>query len=173
VIKNERQYRITKAHAEKFRATLTELAGTPRPKNVHPKLWEAQKAGLKSQLQDLEAELHEYETLKTGGFKILELDSLEGLPKVLIHARIAAGLTQEDLAARLGVKPHRSNVMKPAIIRQQASHGFARLRACSVYVFAKACSWSKTDGAVHEVRVRSEGTQPSDDGQAPRPCASL
>jgi hypothetical protein len=31
------------------------------------KLWEAQTAGLKSQLQDLEAELQEYETLKTGG----------------------------------------------------------------------------------------------------------
>lgn len=47
MIKNERQHRITIAHAEKFRATLNELAGTPRPKNVHPKLWEAQKAGLK------------------------------------------------------------------------------------------------------------------------------
>ena len=56
MIKNERQHRITRAHAEKFRATLKELAATPRPKNVHPKLWEAQKAGLKSQLQDLEAE---------------------------------------------------------------------------------------------------------------------
>ena len=66
------------------------MAATPRPKNVHPKLWEAQKAGLRSQLRDLVAELHEYETLKTGGPKILELDSLEGLPKVLIQARIAA-----------------------------------------------------------------------------------
>jgi ribosome-binding protein aMBF1 (putative translation factor) len=104
VIKNERQHRITKAQAEKFRATLHELAASPRPKHIHPKLWEAQRAGVKSQLQDLEAELREYETLKTGGHRILELDALEGLPKVLIQARIAAGLTQEDLAARLGVK---------------------------------------------------------------------
>jgi hypothetical protein len=74
------------------------LAATPRPKNVHPKLWEAQKVGLKSQLQDLEAELQEYEALKTGGPKVLELDSLDGLPKVLIQARIAAGWTQGDLA---------------------------------------------------------------------------
>jgi ribosome-binding protein aMBF1 (putative translation factor) len=105
VIKNERQQRITKAHAEKFRATLNELTATPRPKGIHPKLWEAQKNGLKSQLEDLDAELREYETLKAGnGPKILELDSLEGLPKVLIQARISAGLTQEDLAARLGVR---------------------------------------------------------------------
>jgi ribosome-binding protein aMBF1 (putative translation factor) len=105
VIKNERQYRITQAHAAKFRATLNELATTSRPKNVHPKLWEAQKAGLQSQLRDLEAELKEYESLKSGGPKTLELDSLDALPKVLIQARIAAGLTQEDLAARLGLKP--------------------------------------------------------------------
>ena len=125
MIKNERQHRITRSHAEKFRATLDELAATPRPKNVHPKLWEAQKAGLKSQLQDLEAELQEYETLKTGGPKIFELDSLEGLPKVLIQARIAAGWTQEDLAVRLGVKPQQ-------IQRYEASDyqtaSFARLR---------------------------------------------
>ena len=125
MIKNERQHRITKANAEKFRATLDELAAMPRPKNVHPQPWEAQKAGLKSQLQDLEAELQEYETLKTGGPKILELDSLEGLPKVLIQVRIAAGWTQEDLAARLGVKPQQ-------IQRYEASDyqtvSFARLR---------------------------------------------
>ena len=125
MIKNERQHRITKAHAGKFRATLNGLAATPRPKHVHPKLWEAQRAGLKSQLQDLEAELHEYEILKAGDPKILELDSLEGLPKVLIQARIAAGLTQEDLAARLGVKPQQ-------IQRYEASDyqtaSFARLR---------------------------------------------
>jgi ribosome-binding protein aMBF1 (putative translation factor) len=105
VIKNERQYRITQAHVAKFRATLNELATAPRPKNIHPKLWEAQKAGVQSQLRDLEAELHGYESLKSGGPKTVELDSLDALPKVLIQARIAAGLTQRELAARLGVKP--------------------------------------------------------------------
>ncbi len=105
MIKNERQYRITRAHAAKFRTTLNELTTMSRPKNVHPKLWEAQRAGVHSQLRDLEAELREYVRLKSGGPKILDLDSLDALPKVLIEARIAAGLTQEDLAARLGLKP--------------------------------------------------------------------
>jgi len=105
VIKNERQYRITQSWAAKFRASLEELKTKPRPKNVHPKMWEAQKAGIQSQLRDLEEELREYESLKAGAPKTLELDSLDALPKVLIQARIAAGLTQEDLAARLGLKP--------------------------------------------------------------------
>ena len=105
MIKNERQYRITQAWAKKFRASLRELTSQPRPKAVHPKMWEAQKAGIQSQLRNLEEEHHEYESLKTGGPKTLELDSLDALPKVLIQARIAAGLTQEDFAARLGLKP--------------------------------------------------------------------
>lgn len=105
MIKNERQYRITQAWVKKFRASLKELTTTSRPKEVHPKLWAAQKAGVQSQLRELEAELREYERLKSGGQTILELDSLDALPKVLIQARIAAGLTQEDLAARLGLKP--------------------------------------------------------------------
>jgi len=105
VIKNERQYRITQSHAAKFRTTLNELTTTSRPKNVHPKLWVAQRAGVRSQLRDLEAELRYYERLKSDRPKTLKLNSLDALPKVLIEARIAAGLTQEDLAARLGLKP--------------------------------------------------------------------
>ena len=105
MIKNERQYRITQSWAAQFRASLGELSAKPRPKNIHPKMWEAQKAGVQSQLRDLENQLREYERLKSGGAKTLELDSLDALPKVLIQARIAAGLTQEDLAARLGLKP--------------------------------------------------------------------
>ncbi len=105
MIKNERQYRTTQAHAAKFRATLNELTKTSRPRNVHPKLWEAQRAGVHSQLRDLESELREYERLKTGGPKTLDVDSLDALPRVLIEARIAAGLTQEELATRLGLKP--------------------------------------------------------------------
>jgi DNA-binding transcriptional regulator YiaG len=159
VIKNERQYRITKAQAEKFRATLDELAAMPRPKNVHPKLWEAQKAGLKSQLQDLEAELQEYETLKTGGRKILELDSLEGLPKMLIQARVAAGLTQEDLAARLGVKPQQ-------IQRYEASDyqtaSFARLR--EIALATSRCSRQNRDARSNRIANGNSQRSPGPPG---------
>ena len=60
MIKNERQYRITQSWAAKFRASLEEFTTKPRPKNVHPKMWEAQKAGVQSQLRDLEDDLREY-----------------------------------------------------------------------------------------------------------------
>jgi hypothetical protein len=46
MIKNERQYRITKAHAEKFAHALHELT-TTRKRRVHPVLHKAQIDALK------------------------------------------------------------------------------------------------------------------------------
>jgi ribosome-binding protein aMBF1 (putative translation factor) len=104
MIKNERQYRITKAHAEKFVKAIREMTRSPQ-RGEHPVLRKAQIDALKSQLEDLQRELKEYETLRSGKRKVVTLDSLEELPKTLIQARIAAGLSQEELAAKLGLKP--------------------------------------------------------------------
>lgn len=68
-------------------------------------LHKAQIDALKSQLRDLQGELAEYATLRSGKRKVVTLESLEELPKTLIQARIAAGLSQEELAAKLGLKP--------------------------------------------------------------------
>lgn len=104
MIKNERQYRITKAEAEKFERAVADLAaGGTRP-NVHPLLQKAELDGLRSQLEDLLAELQEYEDLKAGKRTVLEINSLEELPCALVQARIAAGLSQKELADRLGLK---------------------------------------------------------------------
>ena len=104
MIKNERQYRITKAQAERFEKAITEIEAAP-DKRLHPKLQKAQIDGLRSQLVDLREELEEYESLKSGRRKILELNSFQELPHALIQARIASGMSQEDLAQRLGLKP--------------------------------------------------------------------
>jgi ribosome-binding protein aMBF1 (putative translation factor) len=49
--------------------------------------------------------MREYEALRSGKRRSLALESIEELPKTLIQARIAAGLSQEELAAKLGLKP--------------------------------------------------------------------
>jgi hypothetical protein len=154
VIKNERQHRITRAHAEKFRATLNELAATPRPKNVHPKLWEAQKAGLKSQLQDLEAELQEYEALKTGGPRILELDSLDGLPKVLIQARIAAGCDAGGSSSAFGCEAPTN----PALRSQRLSDCKLRAASRDCTLARSRCMRDSRDGpkVIVQTAIRSE-----------------
>src|SRR2546422_10692265 len=105
MIKNERQYRITKAQIDNFRAALKELAQKP-PRNLHPLLSKAQREALESQLQDLEAEAREYKALQSGRRHVLQLDSFDELPRALIRARIAKGLAQKQLGGELGVKEH-------------------------------------------------------------------
>ncbi len=105
MIKNERQYRITKAQASRFRQTLEELKH--RAAGAHdldPGIARAQEDTVQSQLLDLEQELKEYESLREGGFELEQLHAIDGVATVLIKARIARGLGHKDLAERLGLK---------------------------------------------------------------------
>ena len=61
--------------------------------------------GLKSQIAEIEAEIAHYELLKKGEITFSKSYSLDALPGVLIQARIAAGMTQTDLAKATGLKP--------------------------------------------------------------------
>lgn len=51
----------------------------------------------------MRAQLAEYDELRSGKPVIVRIGSLDDLPRTLIKARIAAGLTQRDLAERLEV----------------------------------------------------------------------
>ena len=59
---------------------------------------------MESQLADLEAELREYEELKSADHPVININSLDELADGLIKARIAGGLSQKALAARMGLK---------------------------------------------------------------------
>ena len=52
----------------------------------------------------LSEQIREYEELKSGAVDVLKAESLDELPGILIRARIARGLTQAQLAERIGVK---------------------------------------------------------------------
>ena len=105
MIKNEKQYRITKAQVRRFQDAAAQLAGQDRPSNVSARLWAAQREAARSQMEELREQVEAYERLSAGRSKEVVLEAVEDLPKALIRARIAAGLTQEGLARRLGVKP--------------------------------------------------------------------
>ncbi|MDR2614849.1 MAG: helix-turn-helix domain-containing protein, partial [Candidatus Accumulibacter sp.] len=70
---------------------------------LHPKAVKAMRDGLRSQLEDLEAELAEYEALRQGQVATLEADSIVGIGEALIKARIVRNLTQKELAERLSL----------------------------------------------------------------------
>jgi ribosome-binding protein aMBF1 (putative translation factor) len=104
MIKNEKQYNITKTQAEKFAKALRDTSKGTSVLNIHPTLAKAQLEAIKSQYEELQQELREYEELKNGKRKTIRVNSFEYLPVALIQARIARGLTQKDLAQRLGLK---------------------------------------------------------------------
>ncbi len=103
MIANERQYRISKSEAQKFVASLEKFDAQP-PTNLHPLLVKAQRDALASQLEELQEDILEYETLRNSGQTGLDLQNILELPNALIKARIAVGLTQKQLAERLGLK---------------------------------------------------------------------
>ena len=125
MIKNEKQYRITKAQARRFEDALAELARQERPSNIAPRLWRAQRAAAASQLQELQEQIDAYQLLQMGKSKELVLEALEDLPKTLIRARIASGMTQEGLAHRLGVKTQQIQRYEAT---EYESASFARIR---------------------------------------------
>ena len=103
MIKNEMQYRITKARAEKFRQAIAEVTANP-DRSLSARLRRAEVDALKSQLEGLETEIKQYQSLRSGRRRTLALEQIEDLAKTLIQARIAAGLSQEGLAKKLGIK---------------------------------------------------------------------
>lgn len=103
MIKNERQYRITKAQAEKFEQALARAAAEPAG-DGHPMMRQMQIDALRSQLAELREQIDEYEALRSGARAVLQLESFEELPRALIQSRIAARLSQKDLAERLSLK---------------------------------------------------------------------
>ena len=126
MIKNERQYRITRAQAKRFSRALRSLrTDTDDRSELHPRLRQLQEEALNSQLRDLEADILDYEALKAGSFAFEKLESISELPRLLIRARIASGLSQSDLAGRLGLKEQQIQRYEAS---EYASASFTRIK---------------------------------------------
>ena len=68
----------------------------------------------------------EYDALRTRKSPVLSLKSFEELPRALIQARIAVGMSQKDLAQRLGLKEQQ---MQRYEATDYASASLARVNA--------------------------------------------
>lgn len=104
MIANERQYRIAKAELRRFEEAIEAQQTSAPSEGVHPRIHEAIGASLQSEADELRAQIKRYEDLRDGRIDHRELEGLRDLPTALIEARIAAGLTQNALAERLGLQ---------------------------------------------------------------------
>jgi HTH-type transcriptional regulator/antitoxin HigA len=102
MIYSDKQYGVSSAQLAKLQDALA--ASKARASD---KAWlkQAEIDGLKSQIADIEAELAEYDLLKSGQVSFSKTYALEELPRVLVQARIASSMSQTDLAEKLGMKP--------------------------------------------------------------------
>ncbi|MHB1570358.1 MAG: helix-turn-helix domain-containing protein [Solirubrobacteraceae bacterium] len=103
MIANERQYRIATAELRRFEEALAERTATGPSPDVHPRIHQAMLDAMASERDELRAQLDRYDDLRSGRVAQRTLNSLRELPIALIEARIAARLTQRELAGRLGV----------------------------------------------------------------------
>ena len=102
MITNERQYRITRRWLERFEQARSGIDADEG--KLHPRARQALHDQYDSQIEELRAQLAEYEALRRGEVGVLEINSLRELPEALIRARAAVGMSQEALAQRLGLK---------------------------------------------------------------------
>jgi DNA-binding transcriptional regulator YiaG len=103
MIANERQYRIAGAQLRRFEKALAPRAASEPGGDIAPRVVEATGDAIASERDELRAQLARYEDLRSGAVTERGLCSLRGLPVALIEARIAARMTQRDLAKRLGI----------------------------------------------------------------------
>lgn len=127
MIKNERQYRMHKAKAEKLALALAgDNGGAGR------RLATRRRRELEAELLAIRCELTQYSDLRSGRRKApsVRVAFVEDLPNRLIQARIAAGLTQKEFADRLGLKEQQ--------VQQYEATGYASARLSRVIEIARA-----------------------------------
>jgi hypothetical protein len=99
MILTQREYAASLEQRRRLMQARSEYLARPQ---ADPRLQEALLISVDTMLRPLEAEIAEFEALRAGRIATFTAASLDALPAVLVQARIAAGLTQRELAARLG-----------------------------------------------------------------------
>lgn len=144
MIYSDKQCNISKMQLAKLQEALIVIKESSSTQSWFQK---AEIDAVQSQITDIKVEIAEYELLKSGRISFSKIYSLEELPRILVQARIASGLSQTDLAEKLNMKPQQ-------IQRYEASD----------YMGA---SFSRMIEVAHTLGVKASGTF-----EAPMPTGS-
>ena len=123
MIQNEHQYKVTQNKLKDLEQALAELFQIKD--TLHPRKFSSRKNGLQIMIDSLRKEIEEYEALKQQQNPI-KITSIQELPLALIRARIAMGMTQKELAEKMGVKEQQ---VQRDEANQYSSAGFQRIAA--------------------------------------------
>ncbi|BAZ13337.1 hypothetical protein NIES4071_51760 [Calothrix sp. NIES-4071] len=110
MIKNEKQYNYSKECARKFEYSISVIQQDEAWKERNQEDWQLDIDAKQSHLMALQEEISEYERLvncdNNQPIKI-KVESFNQLPDTLIKARIAAKMSQKELAEILGIEEQR------------------------------------------------------------------
>ena len=101
MIKNDLEYDVTLSWVNGMERAIAMLERDEEKKNNDPDVWQIHYDGVTSQRQDLQEQVTEYEALiahNPNNKIVLQIDCMDELSDLLIKARIAFKITQEELA---------------------------------------------------------------------------
>ncbi|PDM39012.1 hypothetical protein CN643_15905 [Parageobacillus yumthangensis] len=101
MIKNQFEYNLTQEKLKDFKEALDELL--KQKQDFDDLEFELYFNAYKSQIEELETEIKQYEALLNNKEKYLKIESIEDLPNALVKARIMKGYSEEQLAKELGI----------------------------------------------------------------------
>jgi HTH-type transcriptional regulator / antitoxin HigA len=98
MIKSDAQRERTITQIEGFRRALAKVAEEKTGRRSA-----AIRGSYEGMIRQLEEELHEYDRLKSGDLKLPKIDRLDEIAPFIVKLRIAKGVSQTELAHRLGI----------------------------------------------------------------------
>ncbi|MCC3528392.1 MAG: helix-turn-helix transcriptional regulator [Microcoleus sp. PH2017_22_RUC_O_B] len=110
MIKDEFQYEVSQEWVAKFKKTIAAMERDEEAKRKDFLKWDAGRGAVQCHVDKLEAEIAEYERLMncdTSQSLEITVEDITELPFALIKARMAAKITQEELAEIIGIDPER------------------------------------------------------------------
>jgi HTH-type transcriptional regulator / antitoxin HipB len=126
MITNQYQYRQTKTQLRKFQEAIANLQKRPLGK-TDAIMRQAEINAMHSTCEDLQTEITTFDNLKNNSQLEFSTDNLEQLPLGLVQARIARGLTQEQLAKRLGVPKQQVQRDEETLYTSASLHRLAKV----------------------------------------------
>ncbi len=148
MIFSDRQYAVSKEQLNNLRnAALADRVGEGKL----DWLKQIEADALQSQIADIQREMAEYDFLKSGAAGFTEEFAFEDLPRVLIQARIARGLSQTDLAESLGLKAQQvqryeaTSYMSASLARLMDVANILRVRVSASY----GAGEDRSEGAIY------------------------
>ena len=145
MIHNEHERRVTRRKHAELTATLQTRSAAAAPKGRNSEMHQLVTDGIRAQLDDLQAELTEYADLNLGATHV-DLPDLEGIGEQLIRARIAAGLSQKELALLAG--------LAEGVVRRYERERYASTSVSRVSVVAQVLRARSTSGFTHRENAK-------------------